>query len=185
MMYVNEKNSSRVFEIYEHLFELKQGDKSVAEFYGEPKSLVDDLEMHQPAITDATTLRGYRQDLAMSKFLSGLSPTLKSQLRGHILRGDSIPTLTITFSRVMCVSTGANVSSASSIDQSFMYSRRGRGRDHGRGQDFGGGRGLFGAGRNVPDRRLNMFDKGLRHCTRCGRNNHIFEKCWTKFGRPE
>jgi len=67
-MYANEKNPSRVFEIYERLFELKQGDKYVTEFYGELKGLIDELEMHQPAVTDATTLRGYRQDLAVSNF---------------------------------------------------------------------------------------------------------------------
>jgi len=104
-------------------------------------------------------------------------------VRGQILGGDSIPTLTATFSRVMQVSTGANVSSASSMDLSAMYSGRGRGR--GRRCHFGGGRGSFDAGRNVPGRRLNASDKGSRHCTHCGRNNHISEKCWTKFGRSE
>jgi len=101
MMYGDEKNLSTVFKIYERLFELKQGDRSIHEFYGELKSLIDELEMHQPSVTDAATLRGYHQDLTMSKFLSGLSPTLRSQVRGHILGGDSIPTLTATFLRVM------------------------------------------------------------------------------------
>ena len=45
-MYGNEKNPSRVFEIYERLFELKQGDIFVPEFYGELKRLIDELEMH-------------------------------------------------------------------------------------------------------------------------------------------
>ena len=58
VMYANEKNPSRVFEIYERLFELKQGDKSVTEFYGELKGLIDELEMHQPAVTDTATLKG-------------------------------------------------------------------------------------------------------------------------------
>jgi len=75
-MYDNEKNPLRVFEIYERLFELKQIDRSVPEFYGELKGLIDELEMHQPAVTDSATLREYRQDLAVSKFLSGLSSTL-------------------------------------------------------------------------------------------------------------
>jgi len=64
-MYGNEKNLSRVFEIYERMFELKHEDRYVSEFYGELKSLIDVLEMHQPVITDAATLRGYRQDLAV------------------------------------------------------------------------------------------------------------------------
>ena len=106
VMYENEKNPSRVFEIYERLFELKQGDRSVPEFYGELKSLIDDLEMHQ-LVTDATILTEYRQDLAVSKFLSGLSPSLRSHLRVQILSGDIIPTLNAAFSRVMRACTGA------------------------------------------------------------------------------
>jgi len=58
VIYGNEKNSSRVFEIYKRLFELKQGDKYVVDFYGELKGLNDELEMHRPALTDAATLRG-------------------------------------------------------------------------------------------------------------------------------
>ena len=50
----------------------------MAEFYREIKGLVDELETHQPVVTDAATLWGYHQDLAVSKFLSGLSPTLRS-----------------------------------------------------------------------------------------------------------
>ena len=46
------------------------------EFYDELKGLIDELEMHQPAVTDAVTLRRYHQDLVVSKFLYGLSPTL-------------------------------------------------------------------------------------------------------------
>ena len=50
VMYENEKTPSKVFEIYERLFELKYGARSVFEFYGEFKSLIDELEMHQPAL---------------------------------------------------------------------------------------------------------------------------------------
>ena len=32
---------------------------------------------------------------------------------------------------------------------------------------------------------LMRLKKRPRHCTHCGRNNYIFEKYWTKFGRPE
>jgi len=126
---------SRVYEIYERLFELKQGERSVLEFYGESKSLIDELKMHQPAVTDASTLRGFHQDLAMSKFVSGLSPSLRSQMRSQILGGDSIY-CAATFSRVMRVFTGADVSPAPSVEQFAMASERGRGRGHDR--DFRG-----------------------------------------------
>ena len=58
VMYGNKKNPSRVFEIYERLFEFKQRDRSVLEFHDELKGLINESEMHQLAITDATTLRG-------------------------------------------------------------------------------------------------------------------------------
>ena len=177
------KNPSRMFEIYERLFELKQGDKSAPEFYGELKDLIAELEMHQPAVTDATILRGYRQDLAVLKFLFGLSPALRSRVWGQILR-DSILTLTATFSRVMRVSIGADGSSAPSIEQSVMISERGRGRS--RGRNFGGrGRGFVGDGRGSYRGRQSASEKEPRQCNHCGRSNHISEKCWEKFRRPE
>ncbi|XP_020254383.1 uncharacterized protein LOC109831471 [Asparagus officinalis] len=66
IMYGNEKNVSRVFEIYERLFALKQGDKSVSEFFGELKGLIGELEMHQPVVADAARLLGYRRGLTVS-----------------------------------------------------------------------------------------------------------------------
>ena len=69
----------------------------------------------------------------------------------------------------MRVSTGADVSSTSSIEQSAMYS--GRGKD--RGRDFGGGCGSFGTRRNFPSGRQSTPDKGPRHCKHSGRSNHI------------
>ena len=58
-----------MFEIYERLFELKRADRFVPEFCEELKSLIDELEMHQLVVTDAATLRGYCQDLAVFKFV--------------------------------------------------------------------------------------------------------------------
>ena len=60
VMYDNEKNPLRVFEIYERLFDLKQGDRSVPEFYGELNGLIDELEIHQLVDTYEATLKRYR-----------------------------------------------------------------------------------------------------------------------------
>ena len=103
-------------------------------------------------------------------------------MRGQILRGDSILTLTTNFSRVMRVSTDADVFPAPSVEHSVMISRRGRGRS--RGHDFGG-HGSFEGGRGSYGGRQSGRDKGPRQCKYCRRNNHISEKCWGKFGRPE
>jgi len=50
VIYGNKKNPSRIFEIYEHLFELKQEDKFVPELYRELKGQIDELEIHQPVV---------------------------------------------------------------------------------------------------------------------------------------
>jgi len=76
--------------------------------------------------------------------------------------GDSIFSLTGTFSRVMCVSTRTGISSAPSIEQSVMVSSSGR--DHDRGRDFGGSS-LFGGGRgSYNGRQQTVDDKGPRQC---------------------
>ena len=113
--------------------------------------------MHQPSVTDAATLRRYRQDLTVSKFLSGLSPTLRSQVHCQILGEDNILTLTVTFSRDMRVFTRDDVSSAPFIEQSAMIF----GRDRGCGSDFGGrGRGFVGDGRGSYGGRQSASEKG-------------------------
>ena len=183
-MYDNKKNSSRVFELYERLFELKQEDRFVLEFYGKLKGFINKLEMHQPAVTDAAILRGNRQDLAVSKVLFGLSLTLRSKLWGQILGGKCIPTLTVIFSRVMWVSFWSEVSYAPSIEQSTMISSRDRGRSCGRGRDFGGrGRGFVGGRRGSYGGRQSASEKDSRQCRHCGCSNHISEKCCEKIRR--
>ena len=64
-----------------------------------------------------------------------------------------------------------------------MVSGRGHGR--GRGPDFGRGRGFVGGERGSYGGRQSTFEKGPRQCRQCEPINHIFEKCWEKFGRPE
>ena len=76
----------------------------------------------------------------------------------------------------MRVSTGADVTTAPSIEQSAMASGRGRGRGLDRGRDFVGGRDSFGGSRGSYGDRQTVEDKGPRLCKRCGRNNHISEK---------
>jgi len=112
------------------------------------------------------------------KVLVWLESSLRSQVRGQILGGDNIPTLTATFSSVMHVSTGPDATTAPSIEQFAVVSGRGRGR--GLGRDFVG-RGSFGGGCGlmVVDRLLVIRGSG-NIC-----NDHISEKCWEKFGHSE
>ena len=75
-------------------------------------------------------------------------------------------------SRVRRVFMGGDSSStaASGVENSAMVAR-GSGKGGGRGGDSGGGRG--------------HGDKNQLHCTHCGWTNHMSDKCWDKFGKPE
>ena len=82
-------------------------------------------------------MREYLEELAVAKFLSALRPALASQVRGHILSGDTIPSLTTAFSRVLRIATGTPIVHS---DQSALatYGRRhdtGHGHGHSRGRD--------------------------------------------------
>ena len=47
------------------------------EFYGELKGLIDELEMHQPSVTNSNS-EGVPSGSRSVKVSSGLSPTLRS-----------------------------------------------------------------------------------------------------------
>ena len=105
-------------------------------------------------------MREYRKELAITIFLTALDPKIFAQIRGKILRADSVPSLSLTFSRVLQIST---TTPAPTSDQSAIASTT-RGRGHGRST---GGR------------------RGGRRCDHYGRNNHTSDKCWDKFNRPQ
>ena len=169
----------RILEIYEGLFELKHEDRSVPEFYGELKSLIDELEMHQSAVTDAAILRGYRQDLAVSNFLSGLSPSLRSQVRGTERRYYSyidsylLQSYVCVYWRgyVSCTICWVECHGLRTWQRLWSWSRSWFWRTW----LIGGEHGSYGS-------RQSGFDKAPDNCKHCGRNNHISEKCWEKFG---
>ena len=68
-----------------------------------------------------------------------------------------------------------------SIEQFTMVSRRGRGCGRSHNRDFGGC-GSFGGWHGSHGDRQTSGDKKPRQCKHCGRNNHMSEKCWEKFG---
>ena len=102
-------------------------------------------------------------------------------MRGQILGENSILILTASLSKIMRVSTGSDISSASSIEQSVVISGCGRG--HGRdfeGQERGSVRGCGSYGG-----RQSASEISPRQCKHCMRGNHISKKYWEKFDRSE
>jgi len=76
------------------------GDRSVSRTL---KGILDDLDVHQPLIIDLRVLKGYCEDLAVAKFLSGLNPLLVTQVRGQILRSNNVLSLSSSYSKKIWV----------------------------------------------------------------------------------
>ncbi|KAL0379315.1 UNVERIFIED_CONTAM: Retrovirus-related Pol polyprotein from transposon RE2 [Sesamum radiatum] len=112
-MYSNEKNISRVFELYEKLFSLKQDGRSVFAYFTSLKGTADEILLYHPLSCDAQTRKNQCEDFLLAKFLSGLDTNL-SIVRDHLLASDSVPTLSNALSRVLRVTTGSIDSPASS-----------------------------------------------------------------------
>ena len=130
-----EQNISRAFEVYEQIFTLKMGDSSIQQHFSSLRSLLEELDLYQP-LTDITTMRRYREELAVAAYLSGLALQLSSQVWGHVHGSDSTPSLESTFARILRISIGTPTSTS---DHSAMAVTRGCGR--GRSFSRGGGRG--------------------------------------------
>jgi len=85
--YSMKKNVSRVFEMYEDLFSLRQDDKSLKDYYIHFKGMIDKLNRYHPVTNDIEVIKKQLDELYIFKFLSELSSQLKS-LRGHLLAGE-------------------------------------------------------------------------------------------------
>ena len=100
-MHVNQTNIGRVVEIFETLLTLKQGDLSLQAHFGRKQSLIQEVDLYQPPTTDLVTLKRYRAELYAGIYLSGLRPSIASQLRGSLLSGDHVPSITTIFSAAL------------------------------------------------------------------------------------
>ena len=158
LTYGYEKNISRVFEIYEQLFTIRQGEHSIQKHFTRLRALLDELEMYQPLTGDISQMKKYREELAVSIYLFNLNSNLSSQIRGQVLGADSLLDLQTVLSKSLPISTGTSTptsTSTSTPESSAMAATRGRG--HG---DFRGN----GRDRSDSSRRPK--------CTHCGRLGH-------------
>ncbi|KAL0313828.1 UNVERIFIED_CONTAM: Retrovirus-related Pol polyprotein from transposon TNT 1-94 [Sesamum angustifolium] len=134
-MYSHEKNISRVFELYERLFSLKQDGRAVSDYFALLKGTSDEILLYHPLSCDAQTRKAQWEDFLVAKFLSGLDNSLKV-VRDHLLASDSVPTLSNALARVLRVATGStdSVSSSGTTTESSAMAVRGRARPSSRGR---------------------------------------------------
>ena len=105
-MYANQTNIVRVVEIFETLLTLKQGDVSLQAHFSRMQALIQEVDLYQPPTTDLVTLKRYHAELYAGIYLSGLRPSIASQLRGLLLFGDHVPGITTIFSATLQVTIG-------------------------------------------------------------------------------
>ncbi|XP_043700166.1 ubiquitin C-terminal hydrolase 12-like [Telopea speciosissima] len=123
----------------------------------------------EPISTDVEKLRSQRNEFYVSLFLTSLDHTLK----GHLLAGETIPTLNENFSRLQRMGHSAKSKSLSK-DNSAFSDGCGRGRSYGGGCGSGGHSNAGQQGDHPP-----------RQCSYCGKPNHTIDTCWAKHGKPE
>ena len=168
-MYANKNNLSRTIQVWESLLQCRQGDQSLQSHYGHLQSLFQELLLYQPPTTDLPTLERYQREIQAGIYLNSLRSDIAVQIRGQILTGDRVPDLPSIFSSALRVSTGTPSKDGSASTSTAMAAHTPRGQDSKRG-----GRPPKGKGRN-----------SFPPCIYCGKMNHLPEKCWKQFGKPE
>ncbi|GAV86712.1 UBN2_3 domain-containing protein, partial [Cephalotus follicularis] len=100
--YSQDKNMNRVYDLYEKMFHLHQSGKPLQDYYNTFKGLAEELNVFQPLTNDIDKLKAQRNEFMVSKFLAGLDPDLQ-KVKGYILAGETVPSLSDTFSRLQRV----------------------------------------------------------------------------------
>ena len=81
----NEQNISRVANLYEKLFLLRQDSHFLFDYYFELKETLDELDFYAPLVLDLKVLQWYQNKLTVAKFLSELDTSLGNQVREQII----------------------------------------------------------------------------------------------------
>ncbi|PIN26488.1 hypothetical protein CDL12_00753 [Handroanthus impetiginosus] len=161
-MYSQEKNVSCVFELYEKLFSLKQDGsdaRSLTDYFASLKGAADEILLYHSLGCDINTQKSQWNEFLVAKFLSNLHPNFRS-IRDSLLASDTVPSISNTLSCVLRVASAGSSASLPPINNENSALAGGRSRG-------------------------STDSKGPRAYICCGRTNHIFEKCWIKFGKPD
>ncbi|GAU49924.1 hypothetical protein TSUD_180420 [Trifolium subterraneum] len=155
----------RISELQHEIYSLKQESRSVTEFYSDLKLLWEELKLYLP-IPNCTcrqrcsceAMRAARNNhtiLYVIRFLTGLNENF-AMVKSQILLMDPLPTLNKVFS--MVIQHERQCGFAGSDESKIMINAA---------------------------RSKNFTSKPLtRVCTFCGKDNHIVDNCYKKYGLP-
>ncbi|KAF9601707.1 hypothetical protein IFM89_022236 [Coptis chinensis] len=92
-----QNNVSRVFEIYEKIFSMKQSSRPLTEYYSNLKNLWEQLLQYRPFITDLELQKCYWEDFIIASLMNGLDPSFHG-FKDQILANDTLPTAANAYS---------------------------------------------------------------------------------------
>ncbi|XP_019430200.1 PREDICTED: uncharacterized protein LOC109337640 [Lupinus angustifolius] len=190
----------RISELLHDFYYLNQGNLTIFEYFGELKSLWEEIETFMPIPNYKCSVqcscgviplvKGYREQSYVIRFLKGLNEQY-APVRSQIMLLDPLPSISKAFSllsqqerqsnipsihepdpqnRALTLSTNQDSYKSPNNDPGNNLNFRGRG-----GNAYRGNKPRFnGAGRN----------QGNKFCTHCQRTNHTIETCFIKHGYP-
>ncbi|XP_078150168.1 uncharacterized protein LOC144545470, partial [Carex rostrata] len=87
-----QNNFAHIFQIKQDIIQNKQNQKPITQFFGEIQKQWDELDIHQPEVTEADKIRERKEQDRIFQFLANLDPSFE-QVRQQILLGFSLPPL--------------------------------------------------------------------------------------------
>ncbi|GAU36120.1 hypothetical protein TSUD_374830 [Trifolium subterraneum] len=155
----------RISELQREIYDLKQENRSVTEFYSELKLLWEELELYLPIPTctcrvccSCEAMRAARHNhvvLHTIRFLTGLNENF-AVVKSQILLMEPLPTMNKVFSMVIQHERQGNFPLVDESKISVNAARYGK----------------------------PSGSKPSRGCTYCGKDNHVVENCFKKYGVP-
>jgi hypothetical protein len=173
----------RISELQVEIYTLKQGNKTVSEFFTALKILWEELESYLSApvcncprkcvcVTGVSNAKHQHDLIRTIRFLTGLNDTF-DMVRSQILLMEPLPPINKVFSMVM------------QHERQFASSQSVLELDEGKALvNASDARRSYGAGRGKAGSNNKNNKKSNRYCTFCGKDNHIVDNCYRKHGFP-
>ena len=71
-LYSGQDNKTRVYQLYQEYFNLKQGSQSLEEYYASLRNIRNELNVYHPLTSEVQIQRQQREQLDVTRFLVGL-----------------------------------------------------------------------------------------------------------------
>ncbi|MCI07650.1 retrovirus-related pol polyprotein from transposon TNT 1-94, partial [Trifolium medium] len=173
----------RISELQIEIFGLKQGTKSVSEFFTALKILWEELDAYLPmpvcncphkcmCVTGIVNVRTQHELVRTIRFLTGLNDSF-DLVRSQILLMDPLPQINKVFSMMI------------QYERQFASSTVTLDLDDNKAMiNVGDSRRSQGRGKSSYNAGYQNSKKSNKYCTYCGKDNHIVDNCYRKNGFP-